>query len=105
MAEDNIDGKTLQVEIVKRFMSDAEWHEFQKEYWNSRFTQQAHNRAGTLGREIDPEGLEMLKAYTQETDVTYKELKKRFQGRDIAYQAGRTALKIIYQHPEVLKRI
>ena len=105
MADKNNESKTLQVDIVKRFMSDEEWYAFRKEYWKNRHTQQGRTRTITLSRVVAPEEKEMLIAYTQDTEVPYAELKRRFKGHDVAYQAGRAAIRIVHQNPEILSRI
>ena len=97
--------KTLQVQVVKRFMTDEEWTKFQKEYWSNRYAQQSRNRAQSLSLDITSEEIEVLKAYTQETDVSMKELKERFPGKNPGYSAGRVAVKILHQHPEFLQRL
>ena len=103
--EENQEQKTLQVDVVKRFMSDEEWREFQKEYWKNRYTQHGWNRTQTLSMEITEEEKEALKAYLLETDTSTAELKKRFPKKNPSYTAGRCALKFLYQNQELLQRI
>lgn len=105
MTKKNGDTKTLQVDIVKRFMSDEEWYEFRKEYLQVRHSQQGSNRAVAMNMDINPDEKEILAVYTQDTDLSIRELNEKYPGMNVAYRAGRTALKIIHQHPEILQRI
>ena len=98
--------KTLQTDIVKRFMSDEEWREFKKEYWSNKHTQSSRDRSISLGAKITPTEKEALIAYTQDTDVSIKELKEMYKGEgDFFYVVSKTAIRIIHQHPGVLDRI
>ena len=101
----NKESKTLQIEIVKRFMSDKEWAEFQKEYWSNRYTPQGRNRSKNLSIDVTTQEKEVLKVYLEETDASTAELRERFPGLNPAYTAGRAALKLMYQNPEILRRV
>lgn len=102
---DNTDPKTLQTEIVKRFMSDAEWDEFQKEYWSSKKGIGDVNRARYLANEISKEDLDLLKVYVTDTDISVREMKSTVTYKNIGYRVGRKALRVLHQHPELLQRI
>lgn len=105
--EDNreLANKTLQVSIVKRFMTDEEWAEFQKEYWSNRHAQQFRDRGKSLGIEVSEDEKEMLRTYVEDTSLSHTELKEMFPGKNVAYTSGRIALRILYQNQELLKRM
>lgn len=100
-----VEQKTLQVGIVKRFMTDAEWAEFQKEYWNNKQGSGTHDRAHTLSAEVTDEDMAQLKAYAVDTDTPLEDIKDASEVKNVGYRVGRTALRIIHQHPELLQRI
>ena len=98
-------NKTLQVSIVKRFMTDEEWAEFQKEYWSNRHAQQFRDRGRSLGIEITDEEREMLGTFIEDTSISNAKLNEMFPGKNVAYTSGRIALRFLYQNQELLKRI
>jgi DNA-directed RNA polymerase specialized sigma subunit len=93
--------------VMKRFMTDAEWKAFRKEYWANRQRWGGTNRFLNLVQEISQGDKDLLEAYLTEEGLTGKEIAERvgipnYQFHNIV---RRTAVKLLYQNQGVLSRL
>lgn len=99
MANDK--SKNISTTVIRRFMSDARFDEFIREYNSARkVTSGVTDRGETLMQPISKEDKEILRAYIEETDVPVKTLCRQYGLTSSRFwsKAHRTAIKLIYQN-------
>lgn len=96
--------KTLQTQVMRRFIPDAEWNKLLRRY-------RANRKRGTVKREetlslpITAEDRALLRFYIEETDVSLKQKAEElgFTSGKLFGKVVRTALKLLYQNPNGVK--
>ena len=91
--------KTLQRDVLSRFMDPAQMAAFEKSYEESLWRKTAKDRAETLSKELTREEADILREYLTETDIKADELSKRYglNPSTYEYRIMRLALKAVYQ--------
>ena len=93
-------SKTLQTEVLRRFMSEREMTAFLASYRNNLKNVREVNRKANLEKELSKEEKEMVETYLRETDTPIKELAKIFGLKEhtFHYRVSQLALRIVYQN-------
>ena len=97
---------TLSRKIIERFLQGKELEDFFAQY-NAKRNSIGGSRANMLQQPITEEDLYILTQYTTNTDKTLKEVAESISSNISAVfgRAGRIALRVIAQHPEILKQV
>ena len=97
-------GKTLQLDIIERFLTPEEFKTFLDTYQKNRKHLRESNRFAALEKPVTPEDLQFLKEYLSDTTVTTKQLAERnnIKLHQVDYRVSKTALRLIAQNKEKL---
>ena len=98
---------SIQVEIMRRYMSNHEFDKFIGKYNDNRKTAGGmRDRAENLKVKITDEQMACLESYLDDTDVTLRELDKQAGKRPsyVSSTAMRTAVKFLYQNRTLLRK-
>lgn len=101
----NKSPKTLQYDIMVRFMKKEDLENLMKSYHDNQYGVGGVNRGLRLNIPVTSEELELLRAYTQDVDKSIRAIALKYNTSigGIFGQVSRTAVRVIAQHPEVLQ--
>jgi len=91
---------TLQIEILKRFLTDKQFSELHGRYKTHRKTLGGVRRQLYLSEAPSKEDIAILEAYLTDLETPTKDIHK-FAGR----LARNTAVKLLFQHQAILDRL
>jgi hypothetical protein len=97
--------KTLQFNILKRFMSEEEIKDLLSGYKANMKHGYYKNRGEILSSPIDPIEKKILRKYLFETDKAIREIAKEMEIKSewgYISKAGRAAMKVLYQNRDKL---
>lgn len=95
-------GKTLQKDVVARFMTPEQFKEFMETYQSNRLTFRNASRAEALSIKLTEEEKNTLKVYFRDTETAMSVLERELgYTQGMLYQkAARAAVKILFQNKE-----
>lgn len=97
--------KTLQTEILSRFLSDEEYALLRGRYNQARKGWGGSKREDSLSVPVTQEEKALLKTYLEDTDISMRELAEsvNLQPSQVRGQAVKTAFALLFQNHEVRK--
>lgn len=100
-------GKTLQLDIIKRFMNDEQFNEFVNAYKANRRSMRVANRAEILEKKIPADEMEVLRVYLRDTETPIAVLERELNLRPgmLVQRAGKIALKCLYQNKKKISAL
>ena len=97
--------KNLSLKIIQRFMTEDELKEFMKKYQGNKSMAGGFNRKAYLEQPLSEDEVDLLRFYITDTDRSLKEYaeEKGLVRQDVYGKVMRSAIKLVYQHPELLE--
>ena len=94
--------KTLQLDIIKRFMSEEQFNEFTKQYQSSRLAWRTSSRGDYLAIPLTEDEKNILKIYLRDVDtpITALERELNLKQGHMNHIVQRAALKCLYQNKD-----
>lgn len=102
-----LNQKYINMNVVKKFLSEKEFEEFTEKYLANREHLGQNLREWSLKRPITADEMEIIRFYTQDTKRPMKEYcaEKKVKPGYVYGRVQKIALRIVAQHPEVLDQV
>lgn len=95
-------GKTIQLDIIKRFMTEEQFNEFISQYKDNRMSFRTADRAESLSVPLTDDEKKALKVYLRDVESPVSVLERDLglpQGH-LYQRAARAAVKYLYQNSD-----
>lgn len=97
----------LQKNVLKRFMSEEQYAQLEKNYMSHRKTFGGQAKVISLEKVPTAQEKAILKTYLEETELSLADIASRYDIKfwQVAEIVRKTAFRLLYQNPRILQKL